>query len=369
MISGDRTIAAGKASAFSAMLETFQLSFERIDIICPQVSGKNGKGTMFFSNTVFVHPSPHGLWYQPFWIRKKGKELFNAFHHDVMTVHEYPPFYNGIGARLLKRIVNVPAALEIHHIIGWPVSANVTEKIGRILSRFFLPSHVIHFEAVRIVNATVKNILIDWGISKSLLHVVPSFYLDTSILKTNSTIKKSYDIVFCARLVANKGLLNLLQAVASISGVRLLIIGDGPLKPSALTMIHSLGLESRVTFAGWLPTPLDVANAMQSARLFVMPSLSEGGPRSALEAMACGLPVLVTEVGVMPDVIQDSVNGVFTTGSVVDLAEKIRRLLADENMLTALGKKAQNITQRFEKEHSLRVYADFLKNIARGSPS
>src|SRR3989338_387984 len=96
MISGDRSILQGKKGAFWYMLEEFRKHWERIDVICPKSAPHphllpKGEGISPFEN-VFFHSSPHGLWYQPRWIVKTGKALIREHRHDVMSVHEYPPF-------------------------------------------------------------------------------------------------------------------------------------------------------------------------------------------------------------------------------------------------------------------------------------
>jgi glycosyltransferase involved in cell wall biosynthesis len=94
-----------------------------------------------------------------------------------------------------------------------------------------------------------------------------------------------------------------------------------------------------------------------------MNSTSEGGPRTALEAMACGMPVIVTPVGVMPEVIQDGVNGVFSDGTVSDLKQKILSLLKDEDFRERLGKDAQNVLDRFNRSVLIKKYAEFLQSL------
>jgi glycosyltransferase involved in cell wall biosynthesis len=369
MISGDRSVLAGKRSAFAQMLEEFSKHWERIDIICPwtkcpmpnaQCPNNNDQSPI---PNVFFHPSPRGLWYQPFWIRKKGKELTELHGHDVITVHDYPPFYNGIGARMLLRKRKIPSVLEVHHVVGWPVAASISEWIGRWMSKMFLPSHCKHFDAVRIVSRPVGDLLRSWGIASDRLKSVPSFYLDSSVFKPDPAAQKKYDLVCCARLVANKGFGKLLRALNKLPEITLLLIGDGPLRSSLESRALSLGIANRVTFLGWLPTEHDIALGIRSARLFVMPSKSEGGPRVAIEALACGIPVLSTRVGMMPDVIEDGVNGAFTTGTEEDLQEKIRSLLSDTTSLDAMGKKAAEIGGKYEKEKMIREYAEFLKDV------
>ena len=364
MISGDRSILQGKKGAFWYTLEAFRKHWDRIDIITPYAPKMKSKSDSVVGD-VFFHPCPSGLWYQSTWIEKKGQELFEKHHHDVMTVHEYPPFYNGSGARKLSHKIGIPYALEVHHIVGHPKPASITEWFGRLLSRLYIPRNAKNASVIRTVNGEVKTILEGWGIPSEKIIVVPSFYLDGTVLRKQLQPPVIYDAVFCGRLVANKGLNNVIDAIGSLPGAKLLVIGDGPLRSRFEKKVEQMGLGDRVKFVGWLPTIEAVAGALQSARIFVMNSKSEGGPRVALEAMACGLPVLVTRVGVMADVIQDKVNGMFTDGTAGDLARKIRELLEDENLRNSLGMEAQQILNRFEREKLIGEYAEFLKKLKK----
>ncbi|MGH7805554.1 MAG: hypothetical protein ACREQJ_14495, partial [Candidatus Binatia bacterium] len=120
MISGDRALAGGARGAFHATLESFRRHWDRIDVICPRVGGA-GERLVFAG--VAVHPSPWALPLQWRWIASKGAELVARHGHDLATVHEYPPFYNGLGAWLLHRSTGIPYVLEIHHVPGHPRAA------------------------------------------------------------------------------------------------------------------------------------------------------------------------------------------------------------------------------------------------------
>lgn len=369
MISGDRSLLLGRKAAFWYTLEELRKHFERIDIICPRVRTKAGEANRASVSvagegaSVFLHPSPWGLLSQPTWIRKRGEELFREHGFDTMTVHEFPPFYNGIGARSLHRETGIPYALEIHHIVGVPRAATWSEAVGRSASQLFLRFDAAHAAKVRVVNRTVRSLLGRWGVPEEKIAIVPSFYLD---LDKESRLRKppaSYDCSFCGRLVPNKGLSTLLRAVAMIPECRLLIVGDGPERSKLEGLARSLGMEERVTFLGWLSRNEDVFQAIQTARIFVMNSLSEGGPRSVLEAMACGMPVIATNVGIVPDVIRDGENGVITDGTPGDLAEKIRYLLQDDAFREKIGSAAREIAARFERRTLITAYAEFLKSL------
>ncbi len=366
MISGDRSILQGKRGAFWYTLEELCKHWERIDVICPRANDEtqdSGRKTDF--PNVYFHPSSRGLWYQPWWILQKGSELISEHHHEVMTVHSYPPFYNDKGAMWLHKSSSVPFVLEVHHIVGYPKAASLSEKIGYWMSRWHLPRIARVAKVVRCVNYDVLFMLKSWGIPIEKLLEWPSLYLDIEHLQQDSSIKKTYDVVCCARFVKNKGLIELLTTIAALPKATLLLVGDGPLRSSLESLAKALGIEDRVTFAGWLEKNVDVYHAIQSAKIFVMNSKSEGGPRSAVEAMALGLPVISTQVGMMKGLIKDQINGVFVDGSSEDLTEKIRSLLLNDALRASLGKEAQEIKTRFHRSNMIAGYADRLKQAAR----
>jgi glycosyltransferase involved in cell wall biosynthesis len=374
MVSGDRSILEGKRGAFWYTLEEFSKHWERIDVLCPKPDHSqlriansklrisNQQSAIPFPNVHF-HPSPLGLWYQPFWIARKGKKLAREHHHSVMTVHEYPPFFNGLGALRLHRATKIPYALEIHHIVGWPSASSLRERIGYAMTRLFIARDARRAAAVRVVNAAVAGELARLGVPREKIHLVPSFYLDRGLLQADPRVAKKFDVVVCGRLVGNKGVDSVLDAMTRLPTATLLVIGDGPERPTLEAQARSLGIDRRVTFVGWLPTQEDVVRSLHSARVFVMASTSEGGPRIALEAMAIGLPVVVTRVGIMPEVVTDTVNGFFTTGEPADIATKIDLLLHKEALRVHLGTEAQKILVRFERRKLIGEYAEFLQSL------
>jgi len=368
MISGDRSILQGKKGAFWYTLEELCKHFDRVDVICPKVSNfkfqiSNSKSQNFFNN-VFFHPSPLGLWYQPRWIYRKGRKLIKEYHHDSMTVHEYPPFYNGIGAKKISKKMDIPYAVEIHHIVGYPHAGSFVEIIGRWMSWFYLKKDVRYAKAVRCVSSGVSGVLKKWKIPPYKISVVPSFYLNRELLKKDPSAKKIYDVVCCARLVSNKGIYDVIKAVSKLPQALLLIVGDGPRRTKLKSLARSLGIDDRVKFSGWLPEIQDVYSAIQSGKVFVMNSKSEGGPRIALEAMALGIPIIATKVGVMPDVIKDNQNGIFTSGESDDLADKIKKLLSDESLQERIGNEAKKILEKYERKSLIENYAKFLQSLS-----
>jgi len=106
---------------------------------------------------------------------------------------------------------------------------------------------------------------------------------------------------------------------------------------------------------------------MRSCRVLVLPSLSEGLPRVLIEAMACGKPVIGTNVGGIPSLIRDGVNGFLVPpNSPEALAEKIIYLLLREGEAARMGAKGREfVAQTFSTEKYVEGYAKILDESAR----
>jgi glycosyltransferase involved in cell wall biosynthesis len=118
--------------------------------------------------------------------------------------------------------------------------------------------------------------------------------------------------VFVGRLDQQKDPALLVESFAEAAKANprlfLLMIGDGVLREQTLKMIERLGLVGRCILAGLLPAR-EIADVHRGADLFLLASAYEGMPIALLEAMACGLPAVVTAVGEVPKIIKPGING------------------------------------------------------------
>jgi len=89
-----------------------------------------------------------------------------------------------------------------------------------------------------------------------------------------------------------------------------------------------------------------------------MPSFNEGGPRVTLETMACRVPVLTSRIGIMNDIIKDSVNGIFIDWTVEDITNKIMLLLKDNNLREKIAENGYESVQQFERKKAIKNYAE-----------
>ena len=359
-------MARGKRGAFYNTLEEFHKYWDRIDVITPRITNYELRITNQFGN-VFVHPSPLPLILQPLWITKRGLELHRKNKFDLMTVHEYPPFYNGIGARLLWNKIKVPYILEIHHIPGYPRSGNLKEELYKSFLKVLIEWDSSKALAVRVVNQSqVPKFLNSSGVPKEKIIYIPSIYVDFDIFKPLN-LAKEYDLIFVGRLEKNKGVDLLLEAASKLKvkseKLKILVVGEGPLLENLKFKVKSLKLENNVIFHGWAKDQKEIAELLNKSKILLMPSYNEGGPRVVFEAMACGVPVIATPVGLAKDII---VNG--ESGEVVDwnadiMVQKASELLSDSNKYERYKKNGLEIAGKFEKKSAIKNYADKLKNL------
>jgi len=365
MISGDRALASGKQGAFYSTLEDLHKHFTRIDVICPRVATKRFDMVLF--GNVHIHPSPLPVLLQSFWILKKGKELFASHHHVLATVHEYPPFYNGFGARLLHRATNIPYILEVMHIPGWPKASGIKERFYRWLTSICIAWDSKPARAVRVINQhQTPEFLESVGVPREKLVYIPAFYIDLATFKPISTevlstevrpLWKKYDVIFVGRMATNKGL-DLFLDVMEKTGLVGVAVGDGPLLAWARKQAKRRGL--KIHFPGFARDSIEIARYLNESRVFLMPSLNEGGPRVVLEAMACGIPVIATPVGIVPDILPPEC---IEEWNSADLADKVTNILGDEQLYARLHEHGIATVQKFERASSIAAVAEALKKL------
>jgi glycosyltransferase involved in cell wall biosynthesis len=134
--------------------------------------------------------------------------------------------------------------------------------------------------------------------------------------------------------------------------IRLNIAGDGSQRQKIATRAKALDLASRYRYHGVYTHPEDCRAFMESLDVFVMPSFSEGTPNSVVEAMACGKPIIASEVGGIPDMIGADSGIVVPPGDMEALAGAMIRLARDPDLRSQMGAAAK---ERYEKLFSPKV--------------
>lgn len=366
MFTGDRDVVQGREGPFSTTLAGLSKEWDRIDVITPYSATANVDN---IHGNIFLHPASGGRHKQPFHIVSTTGDLLRERSYHLAVSHDFGLFYNGIGALWVRSRYGIPYVSELHHVSGHPRPANIRERVDKWIAKFYVHMVKGRVEGFRVVNSTqMPSLLSDWGVPAKKIMVIPSFYLDMQIFQPDLNVESTWDVMFCGRLVPNKGLDLLVQAFGVIAArfrqAKFLIVGEGPSKPYIEKELRRKGLHDRVTFAGWLKSQHELADCYRSSRLLLCASYNEGGPRVCLEAMACGTPVVSTAVGVMPDVIEDDKNGKICDWDGLEIGQKAIDILSSSSKHDRFAKLGPSSVAHFETSRTLKAYSAAYKDVA-----
>lgn len=145
----------------------------------------------------------------------------------------------------------------------------------------------------------------------------------------------------------------------------LLLAGDGPERAKALELAAARGVADRVV---WLGAMAYVRDVLRCAELFLLPSEMESFGLAALEAQACGVAVIASNVGGLPEVIVDGVTGYLTPeGDAAAMARRAIELLGDHELHARFCRAArQRAEQQFAEPPAVDRYASYLARVASG---
>lgn len=249
--------------------------------------------------------------------------------------------YAAIAGILFKRRV-------IQELIG-------TDKPKVIRSRLFLWL-LKRSDWIGIRGTSSRKQLIEVGVPDSrMFSPIGVNALDFDVFKPEDC-EKVYDLIYCGRMDKVKQIDVLIRSIGVLkehhSSIRAVLIGDGPLLRKLQSLSEGLGLGSSVEFTGDLPAHR-IPKYLNQSRIFVMTSLFEGLPVAMLEALSCGIPVVVPDVGDIKDVAVDGENAcLITTPNVREVTEGLKKLLDDDDYYHMLAAGALRTRASFMEDYS-----------------
>ena len=264
-------------------------------------------------------------------------------YRTLLTVH-------GIVAKEFKFYKGIQFIFGVLH--HKPTERHVVSKIPNII----------------VVSLHAKNLI--GYMTNSKIHVIPNGidFEDFQNIRPHKSIERSH-ILFIGNLVKVKGINSLIKAIPNIKkaipNIRVLIGGTGPQEKELEKRVKKLNIEENVNFLGFV-SGNEKYSYYKSADLCVVPSVYETFGIVCLEAMACGKPVVASNVGGIPFVVKDGETGLlFECGNAKDLAEKILILLENKKLREKMGKAGRERAEEFTwdkiAEQTVEVYKEILQ--------
>jgi teichuronic acid biosynthesis glycosyltransferase TuaC len=303
-----------------------------------------------------------------FWAMKgKALELHKSRKFNVIYATDFFP--DGDAGVRLAKYLKIPAAC-----LGIGVDVNITAFSSKTIYRHFVRTAKAldgtlacgQIVADRIKDVTGKNPLCVYGVLdfEQFSPVTDKIPVRKDLgLPPEKTIA-----LYAGYLTKRKGVYELLEAIYRVQkkcpDILLVICGAGPEETALRRLIREKGMEHTVHMAGEIE-PERMNKWMQASDLFVLASHTEGMPNVVMEAMACGLPVVATAVGGLPEAIGDCDGAILVPSENIDELERaIVKVISNnqlrEQMQIAARKRAE---EKFGGKRNARLILNYLQKI------
>lgn len=271
--------------------------------------------------------------------------FFNVFYslrklRKMDVIHVQWPIPNGLGALFLKKIYGIPYINTIH---GEEV------HLSKRYHMLFALRWLVNNSSKTITNSTAtRKFCLEAGLDGEKIEVIP-FGVNTDFFRPLDVYKDEniFQILSVGYLIERKGFEYLIRAMPNVlaehENARLKIVGSGPLESKLKSLIYELDLGDQVEI---IKNVSDEKLLMMynSADLFVLPSIvdsqgnTEGLGVVLLEAMACGVPVIGSDVGGIPDIIYEGVTGLLIPEKdVFKLFKVIINMIESDDLRKEIG--------------------------------
>ena len=284
---------------------------------------------------------------------------------DVIDCQAFP-YFSCFSAKICSSVKSTPLVITWHEVWDdyWYEYLGKKGVFGKWVEK--MTTHLTD-KMIAVSERTKKDLeRIGVGVRKEI-RIIPNGTDFGKIGRIKASDEES-DVIFAGRLIKEKNVDVLIKTVnlvkKEIPDVKCVIIGDGPEKKELEKLAYDLGLENNLEFTGFLEDYDEVISYMKSSKVFVLPSTREGFGIAALEANACGLPVVTVDhrMNAACDFIANGGNGFICKLSEEDIAENILRELDEKK---SIGRKCIENAKKYDWNEISLLTESFYGNLRR----
>ncbi|MSR37174.1 MAG: N-acetyl-alpha-D-glucosaminyl L-malate synthase BshA [Gemmatimonadetes bacterium] len=315
---------------------------------------------------LFEHSSPYSL------------ALAVAIHetaakHDLDLVHAHYAIPHATSAWIAREMLlpgrELPIVTTLH---GTDITLVGIQPSFHSITRF----SILRSQGVTAVSEFLREETVrGFGVPRERIKVIPNF-IDTTRYRRGrepchrTTLAPSGEkiVMHVSNFRPVKRVTDVIEVFARLLRsvrARLILVGDGPERPRAMERAEELGVESNVLFLG---KNSSVDELLSCCDLFLLPSESESFGLAALEAMACGSPVVASRIGGLPEVVTEGESGyLLPVGDVEGMAAAAVAILSDGATWRRMSAAArETAVSRFESDKVVPVYEDLYREVIAG---
>ncbi len=295
------------------------------------------------------------------------KASFGAFKYNKKEKYDFIFVWSsvpaGFPALLLKIFKNVPYIVRIggpdipgfenRYKFVYKIISPIIKLIWR-KAEFLTVKCKTEKEMIKAIN------------DKLIIKTIYNGVDDRKFIPKNKKLSENLKLICSARLIKRKGQYTLIEAISNLKkqGIPIFVdfVGNGDEREAYIKYAKDKDVSEQIIFSAYVPRE-KMPEKYQSADVFVLPSFNEGMSNALLEAMACGLPAVVTDVGGTEELVDEKNGFVFQAGNVNELVKILKHLHTNKQIIEQLGKSSRKKAEQFNWRSIADEYMKLFNNI------